>query len=102
MSSNPLTHSPARAPARAMLKATGLCDADLAKPLVAVVIHDLTRKVSEEGERRLQHPGAGWGSGLVQALELVPMRMTDGCVPPWQLQRTVGICPGFDHSRQQV
>ncbi|GAB4194508.1 MAG: dihydroxy-acid dehydratase [Wenzhouxiangellaceae bacterium] len=37
MASPGLTSGPARAPARAMLKATGLDDHDLAKPLVAVV-----------------------------------------------------------------
>jgi dihydroxy-acid dehydratase len=35
--SDALTRGPARAPARAMLKATGLSDADLERPLVAVV-----------------------------------------------------------------
>src|SRR5215510_2137094 len=37
MRSDPLKSGPSRAPARAMLKATGLTDADLARPLVAVV-----------------------------------------------------------------
>ena len=35
--SNAIKHGPARAPARAMLRATGLDDAAIAKPLVAVV-----------------------------------------------------------------
>lgn len=35
--SDPLIRDPARAPARAMLKATGLGDADLERPLVAIV-----------------------------------------------------------------
>jgi dihydroxy-acid dehydratase len=34
--SNPLTTGPSRAPARAMLKAVGFSDADLAKPLIGV------------------------------------------------------------------
>jgi dihydroxy-acid dehydratase len=37
MRSNAIKHGPDRAPARAMLRATGLSDADIAKPLVAVV-----------------------------------------------------------------
>ncbi|HZX78135.1 dihydroxy-acid dehydratase [Lysobacter sp.] len=37
MRSNAIKHGPARAPARAMLRATGLDDAAIAKPLVAVV-----------------------------------------------------------------
>ncbi|HTJ44253.1 MAG TPA: dihydroxy-acid dehydratase, partial [Kofleriaceae bacterium] len=37
MRSDQLKKGPSRAPARAMLKATGLTDADLEKPLVAVV-----------------------------------------------------------------
>lgn len=37
MRSNAIKHGPDRAPARAMLRATGLDDADIAKPLVAVV-----------------------------------------------------------------
>jgi dihydroxy-acid dehydratase len=37
MRSDSLKHGPSRAPARAMLKATGLTDADLERPLVAVV-----------------------------------------------------------------
>lgn len=37
LSQKPLLTDPARAPARAMLKATGLTDEDLSKPLVAVV-----------------------------------------------------------------
>jgi len=36
MSSDDLRHNPSRAPARAMLRGTGLTDEDLAKPLVAV------------------------------------------------------------------
>lgn len=37
MHNRPVGMSPAQAPARAMLKATGLTDADLARPLVAIV-----------------------------------------------------------------
>ncbi|KFN44585.1 dihydroxy-acid dehydratase [Arenimonas oryziterrae] len=37
MRSNAIKHGPDRAPARAMLRATGLDDADIAKPLVAIV-----------------------------------------------------------------
>ena len=37
MRSDPLKKGPSRAPARAMLKATGLTDADLERPLIAVV-----------------------------------------------------------------
>ena len=37
MLSDAIKHGPARAPARAMLRATGLDDAAIAKPLVAVV-----------------------------------------------------------------
>src|SRR3569623_916978 len=37
MRSDPLMKGPSRAPARAMLKATGLTDADLERPLIAVV-----------------------------------------------------------------
>lgn len=37
MRSNAIKHGPDRAPARAMLRATGLDDADIAKPLIAVV-----------------------------------------------------------------
>src|SRR5262245_50879301 len=37
MRSDPLKSGPSRAPARAMLKATGLTDSDLERPLVAVV-----------------------------------------------------------------
>ena len=37
MRSNAIKHGPARAPARAMLRATGLDDAAIARPLVAVV-----------------------------------------------------------------
>ncbi|HEU0307053.1 MAG TPA: dihydroxy-acid dehydratase, partial [Lysobacter sp.] len=37
MRSNAIKQGPARAPARAMLRATGLDDAAIAKPLVAVV-----------------------------------------------------------------
>jgi dihydroxy-acid dehydratase len=77
--SNAIKHGPARAPARAMLRATGLDDAAIAKPLVAVV-HTWTDVSPCNLTLRdlAQHVRAGVIEGGGTPIEFNTIAVTDG------------------------
>ena len=79
MKSNAIKQGPARAPARAMLRATGLDDAAIAKPLVAVV-HTWTDVSPCNLTLRdlAQHVRAGVVDGGGTPIEFNTIAVTDG------------------------
>ncbi len=79
MRSNAIKLGPARAPARAMLRATGLDDVDIAKPLVAVV-HTWTDVSPCNLTLRdlAQHVRAGVQAGGGTPVEFNTIAVTDG------------------------
>lgn len=79
MRSNAIKHGPARAPARAMLRATGLDDAAIARPLVAVVHTWSDVSPCNLTLRDLaQHVRAGVEAGGGTAVEFNTIAVTDG------------------------
>lgn len=79
MRSNAIKHGPARAPARAMLRATGLDDAAIARPLVAVVHTWSDVSPCNLTLRDLaQYVRAGVEAGGGTAVEFNTIAVTDG------------------------
>ena len=79
MRSNAIKQGPARAPARAMLRATGLDDAAIAKPLVAVVHTWTDVSPCNLTLRTLaQHVRAGVAEGGGTPVEFNTIAVTDG------------------------
>ncbi|HDX0923167.1 TPA: dihydroxy-acid dehydratase [Stenotrophomonas maltophilia] len=79
MRSNAIKHGPARAPARAMLRATGLDDAAIARPLVAVVHTWSDVSPCNLTLRDLaQHVRAGVQAGGGTPVEFNTIAVTDG------------------------
>ena len=79
MRSNAIKLGPSRAPARAMLRATGLDDAAIAKPLVAVVHTWSDVSPCNLGLRELaQHARAGVVAGGGTPVEFNTIAVTDG------------------------
>jgi dihydroxy-acid dehydratase len=77
--SDAIKNGPARAPARAMLRATGLDDAAIAKPLVAVVHTWSDVSPCNINLRELaQHVGAGIRNGGGTPIEFNTIAVTDG------------------------
>ena len=79
MRSNAIKLGPSRAPARAMLRATGLDDAAIAKPLVAIVHTWSDVSPCNLGLRELaQHARAGVVAGGGTPVEFNTIAVTDG------------------------